>query len=385
MTRKIAIVSSHPIQYQAPLFRALARVVDLRVFYAHRQDASQQAAAGYGVPFDWDVDVITGFESEFLRNVSPRPGVDAFRAADTPDVAPRLREWRPDAVLAMGWNLKCYWQAMSAARGIGALRLVRGDSQLQTPRSPLARAAKRMLYPLLLARFDRFLPVGSRSREYLLHYGVAADRCFICPHTVDLDRFFAASSRAESDRNGLRAKFGAGENDLVLAFVGRFVPWKRPCQMVEAVARLPNRDRIVCLFVGSGEEESSIREVALRESVRVSFRGFVNQSDMPRTLAAADALVLPSNGRETWGLVANEALASGTPVIASDEAGCAVDLAELGDVCHVYRGGDIAALAKALGSHTAGRTPSSAKRCQDAARSFAPEVSARAVAASIGA
>lgn len=377
--KKVAVVASHPIQYQAPMFRALATLVDLRVYFAHRQGAAQQAAAGYGVPFEWDVDLLAGYASSFLTNVSSRPGVDAFRAADTPGVLAAIREFQPAAVVAMGWNLKCYWQAADAARRVGSLALVRGDSQLATPRSRALRAAKRLLYPRMLRRFDRFLPVGRRSREYLEHYGVPANRCFVCPHTIDLERFFAASNLPDTERVAARAQFGAAPGDLVLAFVGRFLAWKRPGQILEAVARLPNRTGILCLFVGGGDEEEALRRDAARAGVRAAFHGFVNQSEMPRVLALADALVVASTGRETWGLVANEALASGTAVIVSDEAGCAPDLSELGSVCRSYRGGDVDALATALATHLAPRTGETAARCREAARSFAPEVPARAV------
>ena len=382
--KKVLVVASHPIQYQAPMFRALAKLVDLRVLFAHRQAASQQASAGYGVPFEWDVDLVSGYENAFLENVSSRPGVDAFRAADTPGIVAEVRAFSPDAVLAMGWNLKCYWQAAAAARSAGSLALVRGDSQLGTPRSRALRAVKRLIYPRMLRRFDRFLPVGQRSREYLQHYGVEPDRCFVCPHTIDLPRFLVDSELEEAKRAELRTAVGADAHDVVVAFAGRLLAWKRPGQLLEAVARLPTRDRTLCLFIGGGEEESALRRDAARAGVRAVFRGFVNQSEMPRTLAMADALVLPSNGRETWGLVANEALASGTPVIVSDEVGCAPDLGALG-VCHAYRGGDPDALAAALAGNLAPRTALSAAGCREAARSFAPEVSARAVTIAIAA
>ena len=75
---RIGILASHPIQYQAPLFRALASEVDLTVYFAHRQSAEDQAKAGYGVAFDWDVDLMSGYTSEFLHNRSKNPDVYSF-------------------------------------------------------------------------------------------------------------------------------------------------------------------------------------------------------------------------------------------------------------------------------------------------------------------
>ena len=87
---RLAVVASHPIQYQAPWFRALAKVAELEVFFCHEQDASGQAEAGFGVRFDWDVPLLDGYRYHLLKNVSPRPGVSSFGGCDTPEIAERL-------------------------------------------------------------------------------------------------------------------------------------------------------------------------------------------------------------------------------------------------------------------------------------------------------
>ena len=86
---RLAIVASHPVQYQAPWYRALARRADLTVFFCHQQDRSGQQGAGYSEGFEWDVPLLDGYRSVWLRNVSPRPGVFAFSGCDTPEIAQR--------------------------------------------------------------------------------------------------------------------------------------------------------------------------------------------------------------------------------------------------------------------------------------------------------
>jgi len=120
---------------------------------------------------------------------------------------------------------------------------------------------------------------------------------------------------------------------------------------VEAVASV--RQRGVdghALFIGDGEERASIeaRAAALGIANSTSIAGFVNQRELPDWYAAADSLVLPSDSRETWGLVVNEAMAAGLPVIVSDAAGCSVDLVRQGDNGFTYPCGDVAALADRL-------------------------------------
>ena len=78
MSLRIGFLVSHPIQYYAPIFRALAKRCDLTVFFAHRQTAEGQAKAGYGVTFQWDVDLLSGYDSHTLTNVSRQPSTDLF-------------------------------------------------------------------------------------------------------------------------------------------------------------------------------------------------------------------------------------------------------------------------------------------------------------------
>lgn len=373
----LTIVSSHPIQYNAPWFRALSERVDLRVLYAHRQDPKQQGRAGYGVEFDWDIDLLSGYASSFLNNRSVRPGVDYFAGCDTPDVNMHLGS--PDAVIVLGWHLKTYWQAARAARARGIPVAVRSDSQLNTPRPWWLRAAKRIAYPRRLAAFDRYLPVGMRSLDYLVAYGVSRDKCEICPHTIDVERFKA---KADEQGRSMRESFGLAPDVRIAAFAGRMVEWKRPEDVIDAVSRC-TRSPWVCLFIGAGPERANLESLASARGVNSIFVGFRNQGEMPAVLAASDVLVIPSDGNETWGLVANEALASGSPVVVSDQAGCAADLGAY-DAVQVYRCGDTAALANCL--EVIASRPRQAWR--DAAlvtaRRFTPDVAARAIERMLG-
>ena len=103
MTLRIGFLVSHPIQYYAPIFRALAERCDLTVYFAHRQSAEQQASAGFGVAFDWDVDLLSGYRSRFLTNVSRSPSTDRFWGCDTPGIRQEIAGGRFDAFIVPGW------------------------------------------------------------------------------------------------------------------------------------------------------------------------------------------------------------------------------------------------------------------------------------------
>lgn len=345
---RLAIVATHPVQYFAPLYRALAERSDLTVFFAHRATPQQQAAAGFGTAFEWDVDLTAGFRHVFLDNIAQTPDATTFKGCDTPRIGAHLAEGAFDAVMTTGWYTRTHLQTVLACRRQRRPVLVRSDSQLGYQPSRLKRAVKRFAYPVLLRAFDGVITVGTRSRAFLTHHAYPPARIFHAPHAIDTARF-AAGAASEAGR-AVRAAAGLADDQRVVLFAGKLLPFKRPLDVVEAVSRLDPDGRTAVLVAGSGPLEAAMRARAEALGVPLHILGFVNQSRMPAAYAAADVLVLPSTGRETWGLVTNEALASGTPVIVSDAAGAAPDIAADGHVGRTFRGGDIADLAATLGA-----------------------------------
>lgn len=346
MTPRIGVLTSHPIQYQAPLFRELAKHVDLKVYFAHRQTAQGQATAGFNVAFEWDVDLLGGFDHRFLHNRAKHPDVSRFFGCDTPEIDDEIRQGGFDAFLVTGWYLKSYWQAIHACRRYGVPVMVRGDSQLGTPRGWLKQFGKDVVYPQMLRKFDACLYVGQKNLEYLKRYGVATEKLFFSPHCVDNEWFRGKAQ--EVDCAAIRARFGIGATDKAVLFVGKFIEVKRPLDIVEALHLLRQRDIPAHgVFTGDGLLREAMQSQAKELDVPVSFLGFRNQSEMPEVYAASDVLVLPSES-ETWGLTVNEALACGKPAVASDAVGCVPDMVIEGQTGATYPMGDSFALADAL-------------------------------------
>src|SRR3990172_7050730 len=177
--RRVAVVASHPIQYQAPWFRALSEACDLTVLFAHRQDGAGQAAAGFGREFDWDIPLLDGYRSEWLRNVSLHPEVTGYRGCDTPGIRERLDRGAFDACIVSGWYLKSYLQALRACRELGVRVIMRGVSHLKGDRGALKSMAKYLPYRVLMRLIDAYLYVGQANYEYFRHYGVPAERLLV--------------------------------------------------------------------------------------------------------------------------------------------------------------------------------------------------------------
>lgn len=344
---RLLICATHPIQYHAPLFRRLARnsAFETLVAFAHRPTAVEQGE-GFGIEFNWDVDLTNGYRHVWLGNHATSPSVARFWGCNAPEIDEITHQYRPDALLVMGWNSRYYIQALRAARRAGVPVLVRGDSHLGSGAAG-TRLIKELLYRWAVRQFDVCLAVGQRSAEYFRYYG--ARRIVPCPHFVDNEWFAseARGARAQVERGELRRRWGCGERSVVFLLAGKIDSNKRPLDALEALrlCRLENKTAEL-LVVGEGPLRQAMAMTAEQAGLPIHFAGFVNQSLMPQVYAASDVLLLPS-GRETWGLVANEAMACGVPVIASDRAGCVPDLMD-GGAGLVYRCGDVRALARLM-------------------------------------
>jgi glycosyltransferase involved in cell wall biosynthesis len=320
--------------------------MDLTVYFAHEATASDQAAAGFGVDFTWDVDLLAGYRNVFLRNEASRPDLSGFFRCDTPEIGEQLVEGGYDALLVTGWHLKSYWQGIFAARRLSIPVLVRGDSHLDTPRSRMKKLAKSMLYPTMMRSFDAALYVGQRSRAYYEHYRFPRSRLFFAPHCVDNEWF--AERATPAARLAVRQSQRIAPGAKVVLFAGKLIDLKRPLDLVHAVGKLVREGRELSVMIaGAGSLMHTIEREARALKVPLVLLGFCNQSQMPATYAASDVLVLPSQ-QETWGLVANEALASGLPIVVSSACGCAPDLAQDKTAGRVFATGDVDALADAL-------------------------------------
>jgi glycosyltransferase involved in cell wall biosynthesis len=346
---RLAVVTSHPIQYQAPWFRALAERIDLQVFFCHRQDDKGQADAGYGASFEWDIPLLEGYRHTWLDNVAKSPNVFSFSGCDTPEIGQRLADGHFDACIVNGWYLKSYVQAILACRRLRLPVFLRGDSQRPADRPLLTRALKYPIYRALLNSVDGHLYVGEANRRYLAHYGVPSSKLWFVPHSVDDRRFRDAADRARAEHHdaALRQRYGIDDRSRIALFVGRLVEKKRAADFVRAIAGIRRAHNVAGVIVGSGVLQQELQALSDRLDAGVVFAGFANQTALPAFYAAAHLLVLPSDAGETWGLVANEALSCGTPIVVSDRAGCALDLAGP-HTGRVFPCGDAAALERAI-------------------------------------
>lgn len=328
---------------------ACHRDLDLEVFFCHDATPEEQSAAGFGVPFTWDIPVLNGYRYRFLKNVSSRPSVHGFSGLDTPEVRPIISREGFDAVIINGWHYKSAWQAMRGCWKTNTPVMVRSDSHLREGRSLRKTIIKWPYYRWFIQKLDACLAVGTWSRDYFLNYGAKPERIFSVPHVVDEDFFHRQSDRLVPERQALRAKWQIREDAVVFVFAGKFIEKKRPLDFIRAIEKARDNGRpLAGLMVGDGPLRGHCENFVKSRHLPVSFTGFLNQSEIVKAYVAADALVLPSDGRETWGLVVNEAMACGLPCIASDHVGCAPDMIVEGETGAVFPMGNCERLGEVL-------------------------------------
>ena len=345
---RLAAVTSHPVQYQAPLFQRLAAYpsVDLTVFYGDDRSVAGEIDDGFGIPVQWDRPLLEGYRSIFLTRNASASGVMKRLIADA-RIIQRLRRERFDAVFIHSYATRLALFAYLGALASGTPVLLRTESERLRPRRQWTEALKELVLRPLLALTSAVLVIGSANRRFYEHYGVPRTRRFFTPYSVDNDYFLAQADAVSASRRERRHAHGWTDDVIVVGFSGKLIPLKRVEDLIDAVAILQREGfRTGLLIVGDGPSRDALEERA-RGLRWTTFAGFQNQSELAAWYGCMDVFVLPSRS-ETWGLVLNEAMLFRLPVIASSMVGAGDDLIGQGKNGYTFDVGDVRGLADHL-------------------------------------
>ncbi len=351
-TYRVAVLNSHPIQYFAPLYAHWNKHPDLEVSALYCSDSSLRGGVdpGFRQPVTWDVDLLDGYRSVFLgaervKRRTPR----GFFSLVCPEVWAEIRDGGYDAVLFHGYGYAAYVLGIISARVHGIPAFVRSETHLGLRRSRLRQWLRDSVLSRVYRGFQGCLAIGARNRHYYQVLGIPDRRIFNVPYTVDNDRIITAANSTRHEREGLRRDFGLPETSQVVLYASKFMRRKHPDDVVSAFGRLQEEGlNISLLMVGTGEMETELRAQVNNLNLKnVAFAGFVNQSRLPAMFSASDVFVLPAED-EPWGLIVNEAMCAGLPVVVADGVGCVADLVEEGVNGALSKAGDVDSLVAAL-------------------------------------
>jgi glycosyltransferase involved in cell wall biosynthesis len=349
MKRRLAIITTHPVQYNAPWFKLLSQKegISVKVFYTWEQSSGgKNFDIGFGREVEWDIPLLEGYTYSFVENISPDPGTHHFKGVINPGLIGEITEWGADALLVFGWSFKSHLGCLKHFHGKIPV-FFRGDSTLLDEQKGVKRLLRRVFLKWVYRHIDIALYAGSNNKAYFSIHGLKENQLVFAPHAIDNSRFADPDGAYSLQAKEWRHRLGFNQDDIVVLFAGKLEPKKDPGILLK-LARVIGKSRLKFLLVGNGRLEQELKQEAVTLQ-HVRFLDFQNQQMMPVVYRIGDIFVLPSVGPgETWGLALNEAMASGLPVIASNKVGGAIDLIRPGENGQIFEAGNINDLQKAL-------------------------------------
>ncbi len=324
--QKLAIISTHPIQYNAPFFKLLSqrKNILIKVFYTWSQ--SEQGIKfdpGFGKEIAWDIPLLEGYDYCFVNNISTQPGSHNYRGINNPTLIREIENWCANGILVYGWSFKSHFKAMRYFKGKVPV-LFRGDSTLLDKQTFIKKVIRRIALKFVYSKIDIALYAGNANKAYFLAHGVVEHKLVFMPHAIDNERF-AVSEKNTNGAKEIRKKLKISNEALVFLFAGKLEPKKQPDLLAKVFCEIENNESHL-IIAGNGVLENLLKANFSNKS-NIHFIDFQNQQSMPALYAACDVFVLPSKGpAETWGLSINEAMAAAKPVLISNACGAAYDL-----------------------------------------------------------
>jgi glycosyltransferase involved in cell wall biosynthesis len=332
--KKLAIITTHPIQYYAPIFKLLHERgrISIKVYYTWGEKAIDKFDPGFGQKVNWDIPLLDRYPYEWVVNTAKDPGTHHSKGIVNPKLIEQINAWSPDAVLFFGWAYRGHLKAIRYYHKKIPV-FFRGDSTLLNEPAGIKGIIKYIALRWIYRHVDHAFYVGTNNKAYFKKYGLRDDQLSFAPHAIDNSRFEKDCSEEAGD---LRRSLNIKNDELLILYAGKFDYVKNVELLLSAFINF-NKDNIKLLLVGNGELESELRKLAAKgNSSNIHFLDFKNQSYMPVLYQAADLFCLPSLS-ETWGLAINEAMACGLPVLTSDKVGCAADLVKEGYNGAIFR------------------------------------------------
>ena len=338
MSKRLTIITEIISPYRIPLFNALTRRedVDLHVVFLAETDAALREWKVYKEEIQFSYEVLPSW----------RVRIAGYSLLLNRKVGQAMASARPEVILCGGYNYVASWRALAWARRRGVPFFLWSESNLHDMRP--GRAWIEWCKRRFLARCSGFVVPGREAKEYLLSLGMKESGIFVAVNAVDNNLFAAAAKSA-------RVRAGELREDLRLPlryflFVGRLVPEKGVFELLSAYAKLNGalREQIGLVFAGDGISHEALEKQS--KSIApgtIRFTGFAQREQLAKFYALAEVLVLPTY-TDTWGLVVNEAMASGLPIILSEAAGCAADLVLEGKNGQIIAPRDVASLSAAM-------------------------------------
>jgi glycosyltransferase involved in cell wall biosynthesis len=340
---RLAWISTHPIQYQAPLFKEISKskYIDLTVIYSSNFSLKPYEDNEFQQKISWDTNLLEGYSYKFLSGNSKRVNKISFFNPIVYGLFLILVRGNFEFVMIQGWNHYTYVLAMLYSKILGIKICLRCEASIHIkPRRGLIGIFRKALLRGMFRHVDKFFAIGTSNKLFYLDMGVQVSKLESMPYSVDNHYF---SNKASSvDIESFKKNLGIDFSTPIIMFASKFTKRKRPEFLLRAFLDCDfSRNKSPCMiFIGGGEQKEQLMAIAKQNKNCVKFFDFINQNDLPYYYAIADIFVLPSLD-ETWGLVINEVMNAGAAIIVSDQVGSGFDLVDHGKNGLIFSANDI--------------------------------------------
>jgi glycosyltransferase involved in cell wall biosynthesis len=238
-----------------------------------------------------------------------------------------IRDFQPSIVNLTGYYDLASWVILFYCKIQGIKTVLSNES---TAGDHTRNGLKESIKSLIIKQFDGFFNFGTLSKNYLLGLGGKPERMLVNRNCVDNLALKNAYAKSIINRDFEQKKLGLASKNFI--FVGRLIDFKNLFRFLEAFceAQKQSGEDWGVIILGDGELKNDLQQLVIKKNIqKISFQKGVSWQQVPEYLALSDVLVLPSYS-EPWGLVVNEAMACGLPVLVSEKCGCAIDLVQNG-------------------------------------------------------
>lgn len=346
----LAFFVSHPIHYVIGLMRAIKDIptINLDVYFGSDFSIRESIDPTFGKVVRWySPEILNGLKYKVLKNRSPHKQVGKFFSLVNLEIFKHLFSKKYNAIFINGWNYFSNWLTIFAAIISRTPYILRGESpdNQEYSKSFLTRAAKMLILTPIFWMASAIVYIGEENKKFYKRYFVPSKKMFFSPYSVDNKDFENIEKELVGKRQQLRDELGLPQDKKIILFLGKLIDKKNPGDLLRAFLLFQREDSAL-VFVGDGPLRDNLESIAKNKNVY--FAGFKSQSEISKYYAASDIFVLPSGIGETWGLVVNEAMCFGLPVIVSNLVGCGPDLVRNGVNGYIFPANDIQQLKERL-------------------------------------
>lgn len=315
---KVALIHNIMSPYRIPLFNELAKnsMIDIVVYFESKSEKNRE----------WDVINSDLINYKILPGFTLEIGKDVYYHIN-PTIVKELFYGDYDVIISSGYSTFTAQITFLISKLFKKPFILWSGTTVNEP-------TKYKLFSLPMIKFivkytDAYIAYGTNAKEYLIQLGAQKDKVFASFNTVDTTFFGEQCVKCKSKKTSLKNKFGINHENIIL-YVGQLIERKGVNYLLKAHEKLSDKHDVGLVLVGNGNQKQELMKLCKDNAIdNVYFIDFVQKDALTQYYAIADVFVLPST-EEVWGLVINEAMACGLPVISTEKVGASIDLIEQG-------------------------------------------------------